>query len=113
MVAWWGTPVECASAIWRLKRADLLSDVKVNQVRERADLLLDEIDLIAPSRLLRERALRLLALHPLRAGDALQLASALRWAQDQTRGIGFVCLDDRLQNAASAEGFTVFPNKET
>ena len=65
-----------------------------------------------PSSLLRDRALRLLALHPLRAGDALQLAAGLLWTKDQPGNVNFVCLDDKLCHAALAEGFHVLPERE-
>lgn len=109
IITWWGTPVECVSALWRLKRGGVFQEFQLKQVRTRFDDLFEEIDMIAPSKLLRERALRLLALHTLRAADSLQLASALRWTQDQTRGVGFVSLDERLREAATAEGFNVLP----
>jgi len=49
------------------------------------------------------------AAHPVRAGDALQLAAALAWSDEPPQGSGFVCLDDRLRTAAQAEGFAVLP----
>lgn len=70
---------------------------------------MNEVDFVSPSNIVRDRAIRLLATHPLRSADALQLAAALRWIQDETKGVGFVCLDEQLRAAASAEGFTLFP----
>ena len=57
----------------------------------------------------RVRAGRLLAAHPLRAADALQLAAALVWSDDQPQGESFVCLDERLRAAAASEGFASVP----
>ena len=54
---------------------------------------------------IRERALRALATHPLRAADAVQLAAALVAAEDRPRGHHFVCGDLRLREAATREGF--------
>jgi hypothetical protein len=51
----------------------------------------------------------LLAVHPLRAGDTVQLAAALEWCEARTEGAGFVCLDDRLRRAAGREGSAVLP----
>ena len=48
---------------------------------------------------------RPLRIHPLRAGDALQLDAALAAADDDPGSIGFVCFDARLNEAASREGF--------
>ena len=64
---------------------------------------------VDPSNQLRDRAARLLDLHPLRAADALQLAAALDWCEERTAGAGFVCLDQRLRAAATREGFDVYP----
>lgn len=52
---------------------------------------------------------RLLAVHPLRAADALQLAAAIVWAGSAVNNSDFICLDTRLRNAAQLEGFTVYP----
>jgi hypothetical protein len=61
---------------------------------------------IEPSEALRQGAMRLLRVHPLRAADTLQLAAALVWA-GIAAGRGFVTLDQRLADAARAEGFDV------
>ena len=46
-------------------------------------------------------------MHGLRAGDALQLAAALAFANHQPGSLDFVCLDQRLAEAAAREGFAV------
>ncbi len=71
--------------------------------------LVEDADFIAPTIGLRERAGRLVASHPLRAADALQLAAALVWCDEAPQGTAFVCLDDRLREAARREGFAVLP----
>jgi len=71
--------------------------------------LIDDAYVITPTAVLRDRAGRLLRSHPLRAGDALQLAAALAWAEDAPGADPFVCLDDRLRDAASREGFQTLP----
>jgi hypothetical protein len=58
---------------------------------------------------MQETAGRVLLLHPLRALDALQLATALVWSQGHGGTRHFVCLDQRLREAAQMEGFTVVP----
>ena len=65
---------------------------------------------IASLERVRARALRLLNTHALRAGDALQLAAALIASEDRPEALPFVCLDDRLRDAARREGFTVLPS---
>jgi predicted nucleic acid-binding protein len=57
----------------------------------------------------RERAVRLVATHPLRAADAMQLAAALVAVSDRPQGHDFVCTDGRLRNAAAREGSRVLP----
>jgi predicted nucleic acid-binding protein len=71
--------------------------------------LFEVVDEVAPVEDVRGRAERLLAVHPLRAADALQLGAALVWARERTTGLGFVSLDGRLREAARREGFTVLP----
>jgi hypothetical protein len=72
--------------------------------------LVHDADVIVPTSGLRDRAGRLLAGHPLRAGDALQLAAALVWCSGPPDGASFVCLDERLRAAARREGFSVLPD---
>ncbi len=57
----------------------------------------------------RRRAVRLVAVHPLRAADTLQLAAALIWSEEQPHGAAFVCLDSRLRDPAQREGFEIKP----
>lgn len=49
----------------------------------------------------------LLMRHPLRAGDAVQLASCLYLQQQLAHPVPFVAFDGRLVQAARAEGLTV------
>jgi len=53
------------------------------------------------------RAERLLAVHPLRAADAVQLGASLALFEDRPRGRVFLTGDDGLAVAARREGFTV------
>ena len=66
-------------------------------------------DSSATDPLVRHRAERLLALHPLRAGDALQLSAALVACEERPEGELLVCLDARLREAAAREGFHLVP----
>lgn len=56
----------------------------------------------------RDRALALLSKHDLRAADALQLSAAVTVASRQG-AMDFVCLDERLCDAARSEGFRTLP----
>ena len=59
---------------------------------------------IAPPVTARARAL--VERYPLRAGDALQLASCLPLRDTSRGGVPFAAFDDRLSQAARAEGLT-------
>ena len=104
-VVWWGSAVECASAIARLHRDGHLSGRDEQAARALLESLRSSWFEVQPGDSVREQALRLLRLHPLRAADALQLAAALEWAGAPPDG-GFVTFDDRLREAAQREGFT-------
>jgi len=109
IVAWWGSPVECYSAVARLRREGFLKPKEEDQIRHLLTLLSDAWTEIEPSAEIRLIAARLLLAHPLRAADALQLAASLVWAGTTPMGHHFVCLDDRLRAAARTEGFTLLP----
>lgn len=109
VILWWVSPVECQSALHRQHREDRISSRLLNEALARLGGLVEDADFITPTNRLRERAGRLVAAHPLRAGDALQLAAALSWCNEAPQGDAFVCLDDRLRDAARREGFAVLP----
>jgi hypothetical protein len=106
-VLWWGSPVECLSALYRRHREAPLSTALLRKALKRLDDLVEDMDAVNPSEDIRRRAGRLLATHPLRAADALQLAAALAWCDGSPRGDRFVCLDERLGAAALREGFAL------
>ena len=106
MVVWWGTPVECASAIARLRREGVLSETVEREALTVLDLLRSGWHELLPGDAVRAQAQRALRLHPLRTADALQLAAALEWAGVPPSG-EMVCFDARLGGAAEREGFTV------
>lgn len=106
---WWTTPVECQSAIQRRHRDGVILASELPAINERLRRLLQHVDSVAPSDEIRRRAARLLAVHPLRAADALQLAAGLLWSEEQPHGESFVSLDGRLRDAASREGFSLIP----
>jgi len=108
-VLWWATRVEYESALQRLLREGALDPGEATVARDSFSLLRDGAMEIEPGDALRSRAERILRQYPLRAADALQLASALTWVDDEAHGSEFVSFDDRLRNAAAKEGFTVLP----
>lgn len=107
IAVWWATWVECVSAMSRKSRES--GDEAVERSREKLRMLAEGWVEIQPTPRLRSLAGRLLAVHPLRAADALQLAAALRWCQGEPEGREFVSLDERLREAAKKEGFSVLP----
>lgn len=109
IVTWWGTPVEIFSGLCRLQREKRFAATEIDTLRERFTRLASSLDTVIPSLPIRERALRLLRIHAIRAADALQLAAALQWCQELPALHAFICLDDKLSTAARNEGFQVFP----
>lgn len=109
MMVWWASPVECASAVHRLRREGVFTPADTAQVLAVIAGALDAATVVQPGVELCATALRLLATHPLRAADALQLAAALLWARNRPSGRDFICLDERLRTAAILEGFVVLP----
>lgn len=107
MVVWWGTEVECASAVARLEREGTLSEAAAAEAFERLKRLVHGWHEIEPSETLRETAVRFLRVHQLRAADALQLAAAFAAAERRPSALAVVTLDERLAMAARREGFAV------
>jgi predicted nucleic acid-binding protein len=100
MLVWWGSQVECVSALARLEREGALD-------RERADLAFARLNALAeawheiePSEIVRESAIRFPRVHPLRAADALQLGAAFVAAERRPPSLEMVTFDDRLADIA-------------
>ena len=106
-LVWWGTEVECASAITRRLREQVLDVVGASIAFQRLRQLARVWDEIEPSAVVRDTAIRLLRVHPLRAADALQLAAAFIAAEGRPASLEMVTLDDRLAEAAHKEGFSL------
>lgn len=107
MLVWWGSQVECASALARLERSALLDAKGIALAFDRLKELADGWHEIEPSEIIRENALRFLRVHPLRAADALQLAAAFLAAERRPTSLEIVTLDERLADAARREGFAL------
>ena len=111
VTVWWGTPVECASALARRWRERTLDRRAHEKAVECIDSLGGDWIEVSASEEVRRLAVRSVRIHQLRAGDALQLAAAMLWAEGRPRGREFVSLDSRLAEAARLEGFTVVPDE--
>lgn len=106
---WWTTRTECLSGLYRRARAGGLHHEELARAKRRVVLFDQSSDVVLPTEAVRSRAERLLGVHPLRAGDALQLAAALLASEENPADLPFVTLDQRLADAARKEGFPVLP----
>lgn len=107
LLVWWGTAVECASALARLERETTLDLAAARIAFDRLTQLTAGWQEIEAGDLVRETSVRLLRVHALRAADSLQLAAAFVAAEGRPSTLEFVTLDDRLALAAQREGFPV------
>jgi predicted nucleic acid-binding protein len=107
ILVWWGSKVECASALARLERDAALDPPAVALAFDRLKQLAAGWHEVDPSDIVRETAARFLRVHPLRAADALQLAAAFIAAEQRPQSLEMLTLDDRLASAAQKEGFAV------
>lgn len=107
MLVWWGSRVECVSALARLEREAALDGRQAKVAYDRLDELARGWHEIGPGEMVRETAMRFLRVHPLRAADAFQLAAAFVAAENRPSALEVVTLDDHLAEAASKEGFVL------
>jgi predicted nucleic acid-binding protein len=109
IVTWGVSTVEIASAIERRAREGSFAEPERSAARAAMSQLAAAWTEISALGAVRERALRLVATHSLRAADAMQLGAALVAVSDRPTGHEFVCTDRRLCDAARREGFQVLP----
>ena len=99
--------LEVASGLARRGRAGELSSGEVRRALDRLGEDATRIQVVELSEAVDARARDLLRRHPLRAGDALQLGSALLLRDRSSETVEFVCYDLPLSAAARAEGLRV------
>ena len=109
VLTWWASRVQAASALSRLGREGALKGAGLETAFTRLGSLARTWDEVLPTDAVREQAIRVLRLHPLRAADALQLAAALVASEQRPSSLPLVTLDSRLREAAVREGFAVHP----
>ena len=109
LAVWWGTAVECAAAFARRRREGTLSELGYGKTLVVFEQLAIGLTTIGASAQVRNRAVRLVSVHQLRAADALRLGAALVWAEESPVRRELVTLDRRLREAARLEGFEVVP----
>ena len=107
IVAWWATGVECVSALARLEREGGLPAASITEGLGRLGALARAWREVLAVSAVRETALRLLRVHPLRTADALQLGAAIVAVEGHPASLPLVTLDERLAQAAEREGFVV------
>ena len=101
------TMVEAASAVYRAVRlGELAIAGATNAVGRLAQLYERWIEIEFTDRV-QEVAIDALSHYALRAGHAIQLASALLWCKERPRNRPFVCFDKILSAAALEAGFDV------
>lgn len=100
------TEVEVASALMRRWREGSFGTAERDRALAALVGDLGNLTIVEIAAPVTSRARRLLERHPLRAGDAVQLASCLL-LRDATGGpVAFAAFDGRLNEAARAEGLT-------
>ncbi len=110
IMAWTMSKVEVFSALCRRFREGSLNEETFELAKIRMNDLFDIVFEIVAISKVKERALRLLQVHTLRAADAMQLASLLVATQEDTSKLPIMCFDERLKQAAKREGFIINPD---
>jgi uncharacterized protein len=107
LIVWWASEVECVSALARLEREGSLTASSMGEGVRRLERLGESWREIQPVVTVRQVAIRLLRVHPLRTADAFQLAAAIVATDRRPGTLPFVTLDGRLAQAAEREGFSI------
>ncbi len=103
----WTTPIEVQSALSRLYREGYLNDKGYQAAVDRFSNIEDNRLEVLPTAKLRDLAKEMLRSYDVRAADAIQLASALLWCNEKSKGKPFITFDARLAEAATKAGFAV------
>lgn len=103
------TQVEVMSAISRRVREGSLLSEDRSDIEHQLHQDLKSVELVEITQQIAAVAETLLGRHELRAGDAIQLASCLQVAERTGQTIRFLAFDERLNRAASSEGFSCWP----
>ncbi len=112
MLIWCLSGLEVMSALCRRAREGSLNAHYFQATKRHLKDLVERAYEVKASEQVKQRAARLLEVHPLRAADACQLASALVATHEDPDRLVIVSFDQRLKNAAIKEGFTVNPTAD-
>jgi len=104
LLVWWGTEIECVSAIVRLERENKIDSDNIETALSRLDCLKKIWHEILPVEQTRTVARRMLRVHSLHAADSFQLAAAICASDGQPSTLDFVCFDKQLLFSAEREG---------
>ncbi|MGH2381771.1 MAG: type II toxin-antitoxin system VapC family toxin [Candidatus Limnocylindria bacterium] len=107
ILVWWGTAIECVSAIAQYERERKLTADQAEAALNNLNDLARSWEEIQPIEAVRRSAVRVLRTHSLRAADAIPLAAAPSGSEDRPDSLHFVTLDEHLGLAAQREGFQV------
>lgn len=107
IVVWWATEVEIWSGLSRLDRTTKITQTQFARGKQLARDLIRDWIAVHESAGIASDACALVASHPLRAADALQLAAALEACEHKPQGYVFITADQRLADAARLTGFSV------
>ena len=98
--------VECLRTLDRLRLRGAITDQDLSIRREAVYRLLEEIEIVEPTRPILARASLPLAT-PVGTLDAIHLATAMLWRESNPADLAFATHDAALGIAARASGFTV------
>lgn len=104
-IIWWSTQTEVVSALTRSLREERIQEIDTGLGLFRE--IIGRGSIVPPTDEILVISERLLRTHALRAADAHQLAAAIVASESQPSTLPFVCLDDRLIEAARKEGFHI------
>lgn len=101
--------VEIASAVARIARDGSMSVAERDRALEQLTQDFQNFWVVETTREVVALARTVLAAYPLRAGDALQLASCQYLRRELAKNMPMVVFDERLLEAARANGIPVIP----
>lgn len=100
------TPLEVESALQRRLREQSISVKQADETRLLISEFRKQAYLVIADQNILDIALHLQKIYNLRVADALQLASARAGTENPSK-VYFLCLDEKLNEAAKREGFHV------